>query len=774
MAWQSKTDRRRSLLEQTRRMVGKLFHRGLSTVPAKAIDRIKSSLTTLGYTDLAKSLDKFIISEDPQKRFKIATKLVLSLDQLALSLIEPPQLMTSDVSALQGCHAVQITPSSVPKDETDIKRLASSGRGVVELLEYIRSHFDVSSVDSSTLMTLLTNAHLTNEVLARMAELNDSEKLRLGSMLVGRKNRLLQQSGAQLLLGLANDDARLLLLKHMGSPIVSDIVSRVIRQEPAKFAKHIYTVFDEAETPTQRRELARHMRIVRPGKDQVAILKELEKDEDEVVAHYATLALYSAGSHDVKMLRRFMADVENHILRIYAKIELFKAGEMDRKYILAEFNSEDAEVHQQTLTALRDIGRYETLTLLEPIINDALYGKSRSIRKGNLKKIIHLAGDPFEDIFMEAAFDPDPEVAEVARDRLVQLWGFQALELFHDPWKAISRDPTTLSLDEVHALNYYILPRVPLTGDCRFTAYLGHLFLDFCSSGRQYDFDHEIKPRLLDFGEPMIEVLAEYLFVPDQGVSLAAEDLLLNIGGPTSKQALADFHSGTPPVEVAFRQLGNPKTAEQAQRVIMEEGPGTIPTLLGMLSDPKCRSEVLKILVQFADPSTFPAMLRLLGNPAPDLLVSGDISVMLRDTGFADRDITVRLVELGDAIVDPLIDKLEDANWTVRYHASLILGKINNARAIPSLIRLLQREQESLEVVRSVVQSLGAIGATEAVPLLTPYLNDINREIRFETYNSLALIGNPEATGPLREALATCKSLNEKRAIQRALEALKG
>jgi len=748
--------------------------RGLSTVPAKAVDRIKNSLTTLGYADLAKGLDKFIISEDPQRRFKIATKLVLSLDQLSLALIEPPQLMTSDVAALQGCHALQLSQANVPHDETEIRRLTSSGRGLVELLAYVRGHLDVMSVEPSTLMTLLTNAHLTNEVLARIAQLPPDDRLRVGELLVARRNRLLRRAGAQLLLGLESDDGRTVALRYMGDPIVAALVGPAVRQDGAPWAGLLYEAFDGAETPEQRRELARLLRLVRPDKDRAAALKSIEKDDDPEVAAYGTLALYAAGATDVKVLRRFMADVENHVLRIHAKVELFKAGEMDRKYILAEFNSEDTRVHRLTVQALADIGRYETLTLLEPIVNEALYGKSRSIRRGHLQKLVHLSGDPFDDVFIEAAFDPDPEVAAVARDHLVELWGFQGLELFHDPWKAILRDPASLSLDEVHALNYYVLPRMPLTGDCRFTAYLGHLFLDFCSSGRQYDFDHEIKPKLLEFGEPIIEALAEHLFVPDQGVSLAAEDLLLNIGGPTAKQALADFHSGTPPVEVAFRQLGNPKTAVAARQVIVDEGPGTIPTLLEMLSDPKCRGEVLRILVEFGDPATFPAMLRLLGNPAPDLLVSGDISVMLRDTGFADRDITARLVELGETVVSPLIEKLDDPNWTVRYHAGLILGKIGNARAIPALIRLLQREQESLEVVRSVIQSLGLIGATEAVPLLTPYLNDINREIRFETYGALANIKNPEAIGPLEEALAVCKTLNEKRAIQRALEVLKG
>ena len=76
-------------------------------------------------------------------------------------------------------------------------------------------------------------------------------------------------------------------------------------------------------------------------------------------------------------------------------------------------------------------------------------------------------------------------------------------------------------------------------------------------------------------------------------------------------------------------------------------------------------------------------MLKLLGNPSTDLLVSGDISVMMRDTGFSERPITKHLVTIGDPIVESLIEKLHDPNWTVRYHAALILGEIGEFPGSP-------------------------------------------------------------------------------------------
>lgn len=754
--------------------MGGLFAAGLASVPAKLVERVKSSLSALGHPELAEGLDRFVITDDPQRRFKMATRLVLALDQLAFSLIEPPQLASATLRPLQGAPAVRMAPAGVPSDEAEVRRLASGSRSLVELLEYLRSTFDPAAASLETVVTLLTNAHAAPEVLARLADLPAERRIDLGTTLLDRHNRLLRAAGVSLLTGVPGDEAHRVLLGHLADPLVRREADAYLRSNAGRLGAVAAGLLADATEPVLRRHLARILRLSRPEKDLIPHLKALEKDSDPAVTAFATLALLVAGAGDAKVLRQYIGDMDNTTLRIYAKLELLRSGEIDRRYLLAEFNSEDPSVHETALTAMREIGDHEMLAALEPLVQEARFGKTRSIRKTALLKLRHLHGSVFEPLFVGAAADPDPDVAAVARTRLVELWGFPALELFHDPWRAIDRDPTGLSLDELHALNYYVLPHVAVTGDGRFAAYLAHLFADFCGSGRQYDYEHDLKPRLIDFGEPLVPLLAEYLFVPDQTLSLAAEDLLLHIGGPTAKRALADFHSGTPPIEVAFRQLGNPATAEGARAVIIAEGPGTIPSLLELLGDPKCRGEVLRILVAFKEPSTFPAMLRLLGNPAPELLVSGDISVMLRDTGFADREITHRLIELGEPIVDPLVEKLTDENWTVRYHAALVLGRVGCARATMALIRTMQRESDSVEVVRACVTALGALGATEAVPLLTPYLTDVNREVRIEAYAALGLIGNPEAAGPLQEALAGCRNLAEKRLIQRALERLRG
>ena len=78
----------------------------------------------------------------------------------------------------------------------------------------------------------------------------------------------------------------------------------------------------------------------------------------------------------------------------------------------------------------------------------------------------------------------------------------------------------------------------------------------------------------------------------------------------------------------------------------------------------------------------------LLGNPSADMLISGDISVILRDTGLAERPITRHLITIGEPIIDHLKKKLHEENWTIRYHATLILGEIGSVTAVPDLIRL--------------------------------------------------------------------------------------
>ena len=79
------------------------------------------------------------------------------------------------------------------------------------------------------------------------------------------------------------------------------------------------------------------------------------------------------------------------------------------------------------------------------------------------------------------------------------------------------------------------------------------------------------------------------------------------------------------------------------------------------------------------------------------------------------------LVEIGPEAVDPLVQRLEDPNETIRYYAAEALGRLKDKRATDALVRHLKDREPS--VVWGVTTSLGKIGDPRAIPALMKLLN---------------------------------------------------
>ena len=169
-------------------------------------------------------------------------------------------------------------------------------------------------------------------------------------------------------------------------------------------------------------------------------------------------------------------------------------------------------------------------------------------------------------VFSVAANDKDPSLASMARNRLVELKGFDALALFYDTSQAIFIAPENLSLEALHYINYYVLPLIPHTGDCRFIRFLNYLFVKHSGKKQQFDYENSIKPILVQFGEPLVSVLSENLFASDNEMSLAAEELLIEIGGTQAQKARLCFSQGAPSCRYGVQATGQCKNLRECQR----------------------------------------------------------------------------------------------------------------------------------------------------------------------------------------------------------------
>jgi HEAT repeat protein len=90
--------------------------------------------------------------------------------------------------------------------------------------------------------------------------------------------------------------------------------------------------------------------------------------------------------------------------------------------------------------------------------------------------------------------------------------------------------------------------------------------------------------------------------------------------------------------------------------------------------------------------------------------------------------------------VPTLMRRLNDVNWNVRCYAAKALGRIGDNRAVASLVETLH--QDTYEDVRhAIVEALGIIGDEKAVPALSTALDDEKVNVRRMAMNALVRMG---------------------------------
>lgn len=119
-----------------------------------------------------------------------------------------------------------------------------------------------------------------------------------------------------------------------------------------------------------------------------------------------------------------------------------------------------------------------------------------------------------------------------------------------------------------------------------------------------------------------------------------------------------------------------------------------------------------------------------------------------------------------------LVKSLDDEHESVRYQATIALGQIGDANAVPSLLEVLKRKDDPL--VRSeAAKALGIIGDPSSLKILLTLLRkDENRFIRYHAVTSLGRIGDKKAIKNLQKIFKESKDDRLKLRTLEALEAI--
>jgi len=170
-------------------------------------------------------------------------------------------------------------------------------------------------------------------------------------------------------------------------------------------------------------------------------------------------------------------------------------------------------------------------------------------------------------------------------------------------------------------------------------------------------------------------------------------------------------------------------------------------------------------------------------NPAPppvfrrSAISDAQISVLINKRNWE------KILEYGNAAVEPLIKALKDNDEVIRAETAAALGIIGDKRAVEPLVDSLK--DKDLHVRQQAAKALGKLGSSLAAEPLARCLNDHSREVRLEAVEALKSIAgewsfkylvkslNDSDASVRRETVKALLLIGGKRAVMPFLEYLK-
>ena len=87
---------------------------------------------------------------------------------------------------------------------------------------------------------------------------------------------------------------------------------------------------------------------------------------------------------------------------------------------------------------------------------------------------------------------------------------------------------------------------------------------------------------------------------------------------------------------------------------------------------------------------------------------------------------------------------ISDKNYTVRKNAIKALGLCGNHETITRLLGIFEKEGSSIEIKAVIAQTIGQIGGSHAMKILTEWALKGSMEVRRETINALGMLGDED------------------------------
>ncbi|HCR70500.1 MAG TPA: hypothetical protein DIW23_03570 [Anaerolineae bacterium] len=310
---------------------------------------------------------------------------------------------------------------------------------------------------------------------------------------------------------------------------------------------------------------------------------------------------------------------------------------------------------------------------------------------------------------------------------------------------------------------------------------------------------------LLKFGTDAVPILIETLQSPSDNLVLPCQHLLARIPS-ASPQLIHALQTAHPLVRGRVAEIFSISKDKTAIPALLESLNGefftvrsrsaialgyigdkqVIPNLLPLLKDKEdeVRIAACMALGLFKDPSTFEKIGDVLLDD-PKIEVRQAAAKALGDTKHPDaiqyllealrdsfwwferedivKDLLNAIENMGEAVVEPLIEALADKEKTVRKYSAMMLGNLKDVRAIEELGMTLYDLHDEVSLVAA--ESLAQIGEP-AIPVLSEALIHPEVGVREHAVYGLGKIQNERVIPFLIEMLKDNDRLVQRQAIQ--------
>lgn len=760
---------REDLIRNCSDTLAAILSRGLGKLRSGDVDPALAALRDLGMDGLAKELEGLSITRDANKRFKLVTRALYGLAQTKVSVACLKRATLDTAPRLRDRPWLRVAPRSTEATSSEISELAFAPRKILELHHAVEE-LDLETAPFARLLPLLAHSELRRALLDAISKLAAERRLVLGTQCIEAQNRLLREAGIEILVGTAGEESASTLLAKLADRSLAPKVAEAVRSHKEAYLHRLVSLLSSERTRLRRE--AAHLLHACAGKDWADEIHVLaQKEEDPTTRAWLELAFpprVEGGTVDLRWLKSAAGRTDQHVLRIFAKAALIRENAIGTKYLMAEFNTADPIVFKTTMEAITTLDFPERV--LDPLFQELHKAPKASTRRDALRRLLFLDHDMLVPHLLEACRDGNAEVSRMAVEALVERRGMIALERLFD-LDPVYGDYASLSPEIRQQVNSRLVPHLVRVGDSRFAPYLARLFEDRIRSGDRYEWRQQLLPLLKEYGEPLVEELGRLLHHEDARVSLAAEELLMDMGSARGSMLLDGFHESRDTVEVALRRLQSPDLLEASTRSLVDEmdDPEVVDRLLSMLDEAKTRKQVIKLFTRLRPPEVLPRLIELLGAQGEE---EESRAKPGKDSSFLDGPLDECLLAYGDLARSALVQALDGPRWSARRQAARLLGRVGGPKEGAALGARLAKETDG-DVLETIIEALGTLKVLESLNAVAAYTDSPFKELREASYLSLATMGNAAALPPLQDALSNSKDLSERRKVQSALNDLK-